>query len=150
MTKLTFIRTDQKNQQHMRVLSLETFFDKIKQDTKEQTLMQLRYLIKINRKNEYWHFADMHKLPRVFPTFELGKTKDGSYKMKCFNGIVLLDVNNLDASEMPAQIKQLAQAMPMTLAAFTGASSKSVKILVRVDDTKGSTPQTEEEASDFY
>ena len=134
----------------MRVMALETFFDKIKQDTKDLTIKQLRYLIRVNRKNEYWQFEHMHKLPRVFPAIELSKAKDGSYKMKCFNGIVLLDVNNLDASEMPAQIKQMAQAMPMTLAAFTGASGKSVKILVRVANTKGGIPQTEEEVSEFY
>ncbi len=148
--KFTFIRTDKDNHQHMRVLSIERFMERIQVDTKEETVAELRSFIKNNGGKEYYRFYNMHKLPRIYPAIELGKDNGDGFRMKHFNGIVLLDINNIRKKEVINQVKLLAQCMPMTLAAFVGSSGRSVKILVRATRYNGEVPQREEEAVGFY
>ena len=148
--KFTFIRTDQSNLQHMRIMSLQRFIERIRHDTKEQSVQELRRFIRYNADQPYYQFHDMHKLPRIYPAVEMGRGDGDSYTLKNFNGIILLSINKLKTDNQIREIKLLAQSMPMTLAAFEGSSGKSVKILVCASRYNGEVPQTEDEASDFY
>ena len=149
--KFTLIRQDKNNQQHVRVLSIETFIDRIGHDTKEATVGALRQMIADNSGEGYrLSFADMHKLPRVYPFVELGKSKEQDCILKTVNGLVLLSIGKLDSRHEAEEVKKVAARMPMTLAAFTGASGQSVKILVCAVQEDGSVPQTEDEATAFY
>ena len=60
----------------------------------------------------------------------LFRKKDNSLNFSVYNGLVLVQVNNLADSGEVARIKKLASEAPQTLAAFTGSSGKSVKILL--------------------
>ena len=148
--KFTFIRTDKSNQKHMRVVTIERFMERIQVDTKDETVAELRSFIKDNGGKEYYRFYNMHKLPRIYPAIELSKDDGEGYMMKHFNGIVLLDINNIKHKEVIEQVKLMAQSLPMTLAAFVGSSGRSVKIIVRTARQNGEVPQREEEAANFY
>ena len=78
------------------------------------------------------------------------RKKGNSLNFTAYNGIVLVQVNNLADSGEVAKIKKLASEAPQTLAAFTGSSGKSVKILVSFTLPDGSLPQTKELAEFFH
>ena len=50
---------------------------------------------------------------------------------KCYNGLVLLEVNNLTGQDEASAVRRGAAEMPQTLMAFVGADGQSVKIVCR-------------------
>lgn len=150
MMKVTLIRQDRNNLKHMRTLTIDNLIERIKYDTKQQTIDELRRFIGMDSCEQHDQFWNMHRLPRIYPAAELGKNRDGGYSMKRFNGIVLLDVNHLTKKEEVQLVKQRAGCLPTTMAAFTGASGRSVKILIPAVRPNGRLPQNEDEAADFY
>lgn len=143
--KVTLIRQDRNNLKHMRTLTIDNLIERIKYDTKQQTIDELRRFIGMNSCEQHDQFWNMHRLPRIYPAAELGKNRDGGYSMKRFNGIVLLDVNHLTKKEEVQLVKQRAGCLPTTMAAFTGASGRSVKILIPAVRPNGRLPQNEDE-----
>lgn len=147
--KLTLIRTDKKNVAHMTTRTIESMMERIKEDTKQGSVTELRrYLPMIVSYG--WHFKDMHLLPRVYPAVELAKDASGEPTFRAWNGVVLLTIGGLSDSDAIEQVKHLAMGMPSTLAAFAGSSGRTVKLLVRVKSANGPEPQTEEEADGLY
>ena len=86
----------------------------------------------------------LDSLPRICPALEAYKRRNGETEMR-YNGIVLLEINDLKSKEEIADIKQRAATWPTTLAAMTGTSGKSVKILVRGTFSDGSLPTVQEQ-----
>ena len=91
----------------------------------------------------------LNSLPRICPALEAYKRRKGETEMR-YNGIVLLEINDLKNKDEIADIKQRAATWPTTLAAMTGASGKSVKILVRGTFTDGSLPSDSDEITRFH
>lgn len=146
--KLTLIREDKKNQMHVTLKSMESLMERITKDTKTEDVQALRrYLASPEDKEFVERYTD--QLHRVYPSAELAKDINGNLKVRAVNGVVMLSVQNVLGQEALERVKQLAVQMPTTLAAFVGSSGRSVKVLVRVEKTDGTVPQTEEEANDF-
>jgi hypothetical protein len=147
--KVTLIRTDKKNVPHVTANTIERLMARVKTDTKQQTIQDLRrhlpMLVSLG-----WHFKDMHLLPRVYPAVELTKGVDGDLVFKNWNGLVLLTIGDIDDRETAEQVKTAAMALPSTLAAFRGSSGKTVKLLVRIASANGQVPTTEDEADRLY
>ena len=59
------------------------------------------------------------------------RTKAGEHRIKTYNGLVLLEVNNLAGVAEAELVKQQATLLPQTFAAFCGSSGRSAKIWVR-------------------
>ncbi|MCS2894454.1 DUF3874 domain-containing protein [Parabacteroides faecis] len=78
------------------------------------------------------------------------RKKENELYFSSYNGVVLVQVNNLADRREVEKIKKLASEAPQTLAAFTGSSGKSVKILVPFTLPDGSLPQTKELAELFH
>lgn len=66
-------------------------------------------------------------------------------QMTTYNGIILLDFNRLSGIRETREIGKLAAELPQTLAAFTGVSGRSVKVLVRFTKPDGTLPVTQED-----
>ena len=147
--KITLIRTDKKNVAHLSTCTLEKLIDRIKTDTKQGSVGQLRRQLPMIVSNG-WTFKDMHLLPRICPAVELARETNGDLTMKTWNGLVLLTVGNLQDREQTEQAKAMAMGMPSTVAAFAGSSGKTVKLLVRITPQNGQVPTTEEEADALY
>lgn len=131
------------------VCTTETFFEKVKRETKEKYVSQLRgQLPALQGSNG--HFSHIDKIPRVYPVAEFHRMPDGSWKFKKYNGIVLVEVNRLSGLAEAEFVKSKVALLPQTLAAFVGSSGKSVKIWIRFSLPDGSLPKTEEPASLFH
>lgn len=89
------------------------------------------------------------KLPRIVFGAEL-KKKNETLEMKAYNGLVLLEVDNLSGDREAVEIRRKAAGSLQTLLAFVGASRKSVKIVVPFTLPDGSLPCNHELAELFH
>ena len=76
-------------------------------------------------KNDY-----VQKVQKVIPAAAFFR-KDGITTMSEYNGIVMIQVNNLSGNMEADEVKERVRELPQTYLAFTGSSGKSVKIWVR-------------------
>lgn len=90
----------------------------------------------------------LNSLPRICPGLEARKRRSGEIEMR-YNGVVLLEVENLDSNSI-AEVKQKVAAWPTTLAAMTGSSGRSLKILVHGTWADGSLPTDTTVAGHFH
>ena len=70
------------------------------------------------------------RLPRVCFAADYLKRKD-DWKMMTYNGLVILEVNDLPTYEKAVEIRELAKKLPETMLCFLGGSGRSVKIVCR-------------------
>ena len=89
-----------------------------------------------------------NSLPLICPGLEAHKRRSGEVEMR-YNGVALLEVSDLDDDGI-TEVKQKVAAWPTTLAAMTGASGKSVKILVRGTCADGTLPSEATVAGHFH
>ena len=76
--------------------------------------------------------------------------RGGRMSAKVFNGVVLLDVQNVYSPDEVKRLKQLAASMPMTLGAFVGSSGMSLKVLVRYWPADGRLPREWQEVEALH
>ena len=69
---------------------------------------------------------------------------------KQYNGLVLLEENNLTGHDEAAAVRRGASEMPQTLMAFVGADGGSVKIVCRGELFSGSLPENQAEIKLFH
>ena len=143
--KLTLIRRDDKKQVHVTMKTLESFIERIKTDTKTGDVVGLRNHLSIV--GETTGYNRIHRLPQVFPSAVLTKDANGNIVMHAMNDVLLLSVPNVRGQEAKQVLKAKAMAMPTTLAAFTGSSGESMKLLVRISRPDSTLPTTDDEAN---
>ena len=147
--KLTLIRTDKQNRQHLTTKSLERFAERVKTDTKRQLVAELRREIPF-MSSFGAEFAKMEQLPRVHPAAEWRYDERGDLQMMAFNGVVLLSIGQLTDAAQVETAKRVVAGLPSTVLAVMGASGRTLKVLVAVAAADGRTPATEEEADALY
>ena len=86
------------------------------------------------------------KLERICFSQEFDKYKERR-RFLGYNGLVVIEVNNLPTYEKAVEVREQAKRMPETLMAFLGASGKSVKIVCRgelfpKEDVRGQKEET--------
>lgn len=147
--KLTLIRTDKQNLQHLTTKTLERFAERVKTDTKQQLISELRREIPFM--NSFGaKFPKMEQLPRVYPAAEWRIDGGGDLQMTTFNGVVLLSIGQLTDAVQVEAAKQTVAGLPSTVMAVAGASGRTLKVLVAVAAADGRTPANEEEADVLY
>ena len=127
-----------------------TFISKIKSETKAMDVSALRDMLEYVSSKENVHYEHIDRLPRVCPAMEYGRNKEGERKLKHYNGIVLLEVQNLAGPSEVELVKEQMALLPQTCAAFAGSSARSVKIWMRFALPDGTLPQTEEKINLFH
>ena len=70
------------------------------------------------------------KLPRICFAADYMNRK-GQWQMMGYNGLVVLEVNELTTYEKAVEIRELAKKLPETMLCFLGGSGRSVKIVCR-------------------
>ena len=70
------------------------------------------------------------KLPRICFAADYMNRK-GQWQMMGYNGLVVLEVNDLTTYEKAVEIRELAKKLPETMLCFLGGSGRSVKIVCR-------------------
>ena len=147
--KLTLIRTDKQNRQHLTTKTLERFAERVKTDTKQQLITELRREIPF-MSNGQSAFPKLEQLPRVYPAAEWRIDERGDLEMVAWNGVVLLSIGRLADAAQTDSVKRAVAGLPSTLLAVVGASGRSVKILVAVEAADGQAPADEEAANTLY
>ena len=140
--KLTLVLRNKKNALKLSTKTLENFIERIKTDTKDGAVSRRRQDMALYGENTSYDQQFPSHL--IYPSVEWKKDANDNLQMQRFNGIVALTVDNLLRSESLQAVKQAAQILHYTLAAFIGPSGKEVIILVKID--ADSLEPTEEEA----
>ena len=99
----------------------------------------------VRKVREVYHLMNLHRqpngqittnweggirLPRICFAADYRKRKD-EWQMLGYNGLVVLEVNNLQTYEKAVEIRELAKKLPETMLCFLGGSGRSVKIVCR-------------------
>ena len=143
--KVTLIRTDKKNVQHVSTRTIETLMERMKADVGKEAIATFRRQLPMIA-NLGWEYKDMHLMPRVCATSELTKKANKDLEFGQWNGLILLTLGKFEDAGQIEQTKALAMGMPSTLAAFMGSSGKTVKLLVRIAPKNQPMPESEAEA----
>lgn len=89
------------------------------------------------------------KLPRICFVADYQNRK-GDWRMLAYNGLVVLEVNDLQTYERAVEIRELSKKMPETLMCFLGGSGRSVKIVCRGELFEGGLPTGEQNIRQFH
>ena len=90
------------------------------------------------------HFSwpQMHLLQRICPGISTGRRKAGK-STETYNGVVLLEIEGLRDLQEADEVKKKLRTLPTTLAAATGLSGHTVKLLVGGILDDGTLPKTQ-------
>ena len=99
--KVTLIRTDKNNVAHVSTRTIEKMAERIKEDSKQGTVAELRRQLPMMISNG-WMFKDMHLLPLIVPAMEMIKDTSGELCFKGWNSLVLLTVGGIADREQLA------------------------------------------------
>jgi hypothetical protein len=89
------------------------------------------------------------RLPRICFSAEYVNRK-GQWQMLAYNGLVVLEVNDLDTYEKAVEVRDLAKKLPETMLCFLGGSGRSVKIVCRGELYGGGLPVDENDIRQFH
>ncbi len=89
------------------------------------------------------------RLPRICFAADYQNRK-GEWRMIGYNGLVVLEVNDLQTYEKAVEIRELAKKLPETMLCFLGGSGRSVKIVCRGELYGGGLPESEEDIRRFH
>ena len=143
--KLTFVLRDKKNALKLSTKTIESFIERIKTDTKDGVVVHRRQMIELSGDAD--SYDSQHPSHLIYPSAEFEKDDNDNLRMRAFNGVVSLTIDNLSESSDIESVKRAAQILHYTLAAFIGPTGKEVIILVRISKADGSEPADEDEAS---
>lgn len=140
--KISFVLRDKRHALKLSTKSLEAFIERIKRDTKDGAVARRRqYLNMADSTDNYDRQNPSHM---VYPSVEWEKDDSDNLRMRHFNSVVALTVDGLLRQADLDAVKQAAQILHYTLAAFVGPTGKEVIILVRIESDYQQ--PTEEEA----
>ena len=131
--KVTIIRKKGKNETITRhpVEDIALFIEK---GWRKNTVTELREMYNLIQKERQpdgqilTNWAGGIKLERLCFAQEFDKYKN-EHRILGYNGLVVVEVNNLPTYEKAVEVRDQAKKMPETLMCFLGASGKSVKIV---------------------
>lgn len=144
--RITQIRDDGKVYT-LRTLKIEQLVEQMKVETKAQLVSGMREVLPYmlpGDKNDY-----VQKVPKLLPAAAFVR-KDGVMTMDEYNGIVMLQVNNLSGRMEADEVKERVKELPQTYLAFNGSSDKTVKIWVRFTYPDDQLPTDREQAELFH
>ena len=155
MGKVTIVK-NYRNIETLRTLELEEVIRSIQSCDYREEVDAVRYIMLVTElKRQEDGSVDgannfTNKIPRVCFASEI-ENRNRQRVRKGYNGLVLLEVNNLSSYEEAVAVRQGASLMPQTLLAFVGASGLSVKIVCRGEMLgTGSLPTDEEDIQRFH
>ena len=123
-----------------------------------------RMMQAVRKMREVYHLMNPHRLAdgQVSTQWEGGirlpricfaadyQNRKGEWRMISYNGLMVLEVNDLQTYEKAVEIRELAKKLPETMLCFLGGSGRSVKIVCRGELYGGGLPESEEAISQFH
>jgi hypothetical protein len=145
--KLTFVLRDKNNALKLSSKTIDNFMERIKQDTKDGAVARRRQELALAGDTD--SYDSLHPSHLIYPSAEFERDANDNLRMRRFNGVVALTIDNLENSSEINAIKQAAQILHYTLAAFVGSTGREVVILVRIARADGGEIVDEEEADNI-
>ena len=133
--KITLIRTKGRKEVIKRY-TLEEIAHAIKSGWRKHTVTHLREVYNLILKERQadgqilTNWEGGIKLERICFSQEFDNYKE-RHRVLGYNGLAVIEVNNLPTYEKAVEVREQAKRMPETLMTFLGASGKSVKIVCR-------------------
>ena len=145
--KLTFVLRNKKNALKLSTKTIESFMERIKTDTKDGAVARRRQQL---ANDDYIDSYDrQYPSHLIYPSAEFEKDANDNLRLKAFNGVVALTIDNLSTPDDIEAVKQAARILHYTLAAFVGPSGHEVIILIKIAKADGSMPADEEDATNL-
>ena len=144
--KITLVLRDKKNALKLSNKTIESFIERIKTDTKDGVVARRRKQFCMTDNLDGYDRQNPSHV--IYPSAEFTKDSNDNLRMKNFNGLIAITVSNLQHQADIGAVKQAAQILHYTQAAFIGPTGSEVIILVRIATPSGHS-LTEEEA-DVY
>ena len=145
--KMTMVRIDKKQQRHVSSVTIQKLIDRLKTNVDNEIISTLRYRIRSNDR----FVIDKHKeLHRIYASAWMKKADNGALVIAKYNDMLLLSAGPIIETERLEQLKQVTKIVPSTMAAFMGASGRTLKILVHVTLPEMSHRGNEAEMEQFY
>ena len=145
--KLTFVLRNKKNALKLSTKTIESFVERIKTDTKDGAVARRRQ--QLANDNYIDSYDRQYPSHLIYPSAEFEKDANDNLRLKAFNGVVALTIDNLSTPDDIEAVKQAARILHYTLAAFVGPSGHEVIILVKITKADGSMPVDEEDATNL-
>lgn len=145
--KLTFVLRNKKNALKLSTKTIESFMERIKTDTKDGAVARRRQQLAFD--NYIDSYDRQYPSHLIYPSAEFEKDANDNLRLKAFNGVVALTIDNLSTPDDIEAVKQAARILHYTLAAFVGPSGHEVIILVKIAKADGSMPVDEEDATNL-
>ena len=154
MTKVTIIK-NYRNTETLRQMELSEAVQAIQGQAYEAQCRELRKVYPYMEVRQIFDTMDgvlypyVKDLPKVcFTSFMENRNKQRV--TRAYNGLALLEVNNLAGIEEAKAVSKGASRIPYTLITFVGASGRSVKMVCRGELFEGGLPTTEEDIARFH
>ena len=157
-TRVTIIK-NYRHKETLRLVDLQVLADTISKGEYTEQVSEFRRVYPLmhysSRRSDgtLEGYVDWPKdLPRICFALEQ-ENRNGSRVTRNYNGLVLLEVNNLTGQDEAEAVRRGAAEMPQTLMAFVGAEGQSVKIICRGElfpqgDSQTSGPFSAEKSMD--
>ena len=151
MNKITILKR-YRNTETLKLLDIEEAVTMIRQQAYDEQCRELRDYSLVAEVRQRYDSTDgmlehyTKDLPRVCFAAAM-ENRNHRQVMRSYNGLVLLEVNNLAGREEAEGVRKGAAMIPHTLLAFVGASGRSVKIVCRGELFEGGLPTSQGEPS---
>lgn len=103
----------------------------------------------VNELSDKERWAHIDRIPRVCPDVEYLKKASGQKEMRCYNGLSVLTISNLNNIFEINKVKSYAALIPQTFCAVQGADGHSVHIWTLATLPDGTLPKDEKLAELF-
>lgn len=129
--------------------SVQKFTERVKTDVRGNHISKFRSVYH-TLEGDASRYDYIGRIPVVYPSGRIDINANGELEMKTFNGLVMLEVCNLNPGVEVEMTKKEAAMMPQTFMAVVGSSGTSVKILVRTSLPDGMLPKSREDCELLY
>ncbi|MBQ7512817.1 MAG: hypothetical protein IJS95_00330, partial [Prevotella sp.] len=154
MAKVTIIK-NYRNSVTLRLTEMPEIVQIIQGQAYEQLCKELRDVYPLVEVRQKYDATDglfqlyTKDIPRVCFASQM-ENRNKQRVTRAYNGMVLLEVNNLAGFEEAEAVRKGAAQIPQTILAFVGASGRSVKIVCRGELFDGGLPDSEEDIDIFH
>ena len=154
MANVTIIKK-YRNRETLGELELTEVVRKIKQQVYEVVCHELRKTYPLEAVQKRFGETDnaSHPWKELLPDICFSAVflnRNRQRMMKAYNGLVLLEVNNLGSSDEAEAVRKSAGLIPQTMLAFIGASGLSVKIVCQGELFDGGLPSSDDDIRSFH
>ena len=153
--KVTIIKS-YRNKETLKTSELQELADMMRSGEYQQQVSEFRHVYPLadsksrNADGTLDSLTDWTKaLPRICFALEQ-EHRNHERITKQYNGLVLLEVNNLTGHDEAAAVRRGASEMPQTLMTFVGADGGSVKIVCRGELFSGKLPESQADITLFH